>query len=180
MGINLLPKDLTPDPRIQKISRYLRSAATGLAMILVISLIGLVAYFSFNSIALKNSQKAQEILKGNIKALEQTEQSLILVKDRLAKIAEVEKKQNVEKEIASLYDITTIIPPDIVVTESILGKESIEMTYLANNSLSLVKLMSTVATITEYKRIDLLSFSFNSSVGYIVSVKFSNGTVTKK
>lgn len=180
MGINLLPKDLTPDPKILKISNYLKTGITIAAILLVLSLLGVVGYFTINNISIKNSVTKQEDLKTNIKALEQTEQGLILVKDRLSKITEIDKKANVEKEIESLYNITTIIPPEIVVTESVLGKETIEMTYSASNSLSLVKLMSVVATVKEYKRIDLLGFSYNSTVGYIVSVRFSNGTVTKK
>jgi hypothetical protein len=180
MGINLLPKDLTPDPKILKISGYLKTVVTIAGFILVASLVGLVAYFSINSITIKNSITNQEKLKVNIKAMEQTEQGLILVKDRLAKINEAGKKPSVENEIDSLHAISIIIPADIIVTESVLGKESVEMTYLANNSLSLVKLMATVATVQEYKRIDLLNFSFNSTVGYVVSVKFSNGTVIKK
>src|SRR4030042_2652884 len=97
-AINLLPKDLLPSAGLIKTAKLLKNLLTLGFGIFTIVLVGLVAFFVLNSISLRSSTARQEELKNSIKALEQTEQGLVLVKDRLTKVKEVLAKDSGAEE----------------------------------------------------------------------------------
>jgi hypothetical protein len=171
-SINLLPKDLLPDPSVMKFSKLLRSLVTiGLALFVVVA-VGLGAYFIVNSVTLQNSLKNQNTLKESIKALEETEQGLVLVKDRLQKVKNVYTKPSIIKEVEGLSSILSSIPDRVVLTEAVLGNGTIDTSFTVENSTILTQLMANIIINENYQRIDLLSFSFNPSMGYITSFSF--------
>ncbi len=173
-SINLLPKDLLPDPSILKLSKLLKSLVTiGLTLFVIVAALA-TAYFIFNSVSLKSSQQNQAKLETSIKSLQETEQGLFLVKDRLGKVKEVYGKPSVSKEVNGLSSILSTVPPEATLTEAVLGKGTTDTTFMVKNSTLLTQLMAGIITKTEYTRIDLLSFSFNPTLGYIVSLGFAS------
>ena len=173
-AINLLPTDFLLNPSVLKLAKLLRSVVTLSLAIFVIAGAGLIAYFLINSMTLNVSLKNQEALKSSIKSLEQTEQGLFLVKDRLGKAQEIFAEPSVKVDIDALGKMLTSLPSDATLTQADFNKSSLETTFSVNNSLTLVKLMAGVVSQTIYSRVELLSFSFNPAAGYIASLSFSN------
>ena len=145
----------------------------GLALFVIIAGI-LAAYFVINSTSLQNSIKNQNTLKESIKSLEETEQGLILVVDRLSKVKEINSKPSVLRELENLSSVLAAIPTETTITEAVLNKGATDATFMVGNSTILTQLMASLIIRTEYQRIDLLSFSFNPSLGYIVSLGFAS------
>ena len=170
--INLLPKDLLPSARLIKAAKLLKNILTLGFGIFTIALIGLVAFFALNSITLRSSTARQDELKTSIKALEQTEQGLVLVKDRLSKVKEVLAKDSGAEEVDNLSKISLQITAGVDLTEAVVFKDELSTTFIVSDASVLTKFMAQIIASGDYKRIDLNSFSFNPNVGYLVSMAF--------
>lgn len=173
-SINLLPTALLPNPSVLKLSKLLKTLVTLFLVLFVIVAAGVSGYFLINSYTLDASLKNQEALKKSVQSLEQTEQRLFLVKDRVAKVKEIYANPSVKPDVEALSKILTVIPTDASLTEADMDKNSLDTTFMVNNSLSLTQLMANLITQNTYSRVDLLSFSFNPKLGYIVSLSFIN------
>jgi len=172
MAINLLPKDLLPSAGLIKTAKLLKNLLTLGFGIFTIALVGLVAFFTLNSISLRSSSARQEELKTSIKALEQTEQGLVLVKDRLAKVKEVLGKDSGAEEIDNLAKVSSLTTAGVDLTEAVVFKDELDTTFNVSDASLLTSFMAQIIATGTYKRIDLNSFSFNPSVGYLISLAF--------
>jgi hypothetical protein len=173
-AINLLSTDLAPSSGIAKTAKLLRTVLTVAFAIFVISVFGLVAFFSVNALVLRSSSIRQEELKSSIQNFEQTEQGLVLVKDRLVKVKEVTAKENADNEISALSKIFASVPPGVSLAEAVIAKDELDTTFVVADSGALTQFMAGLIANEDFSRIELLSFSFNPSVGYLVSVGFSS------
>ena len=88
-NINLLPTELKPKGQILKASKLLKKVSLVALLVFIVFAVLVFGSLIFLSTSIKSSQSNQEDLKSKVKALEQTEQRLVLVKDRLKKIAKV-------------------------------------------------------------------------------------------
>lgn len=170
--INLLPKDLLPNAAALKTATLIKNLITLALAVFVISVIGLVAYFFLNSLSIKNSSQKQDQLKTSIKSLEQTEQGLVLVKDRLAFLEQIDVKDSGKEETANLAKIYSLIPAGASMSEAVVSKDSLDTTFIAPDTSTLSRLMASVVSATDYERVELLSFSFNPNVGFLTSLSF--------
>ena len=173
-AINLLPTELLPSASLLKTARLLKTVLTVGFGIFVVVVLGLVGFFSVNALSLRSSNAKQEELKNSIKSFEQTEQGLVLVKDRLAKVKEVGAKENADNEIEALSGLFGKIPPGVSLTEAVISKDELDSTFVVGDSSVLGQFMAGLITTEGFNKIELLSFSFNPSVGYLVSVAFSS------
>ena len=173
-AINLLPTELLPSAGFVRTAKLLKTVLTVGFGIFVVAVLGLVGFFFVNSLALRSSNARQEELKNSIKSFEQTEQGLVLVKDRLAKVKEVEGKENAEGEIDALSRIFSGVPAGVSLTEAVVSKDQLDATFVVANSSSLTQFMAGLIANQDFSRIELLSFSFNPNLGYLVSVGFSS------
>jgi len=92
--------------------------------------------------SLSGTKQRQESLKTSIKALEQTEQRLVLVKDRLDKAESVISLANTSEEELALQQILSLIPDGVVFLKSSLSTEAIEVEVRAQDSITLSRLLS--------------------------------------
>lgn len=171
-AINLLPTELLPTAGLLRTARLLRTVLTVGFGIFVVAALGLVAFFSVNALSLRSSNARQEELTNSIKSFEQTEQGLVLVKDRLTKVNEVEGKENADNEIDSLSALFGKVPSGVSLTQAVISKDELDTTFVIGNSSVLGQFMANLIATEGFTKIDLLSFSFNPSVGYLVSVGF--------
>ena len=172
MAINLLPKDLIPGAGFIKSAGILRRLVTlGFAVFVIIAM-GIVGFFIFNSLSIRNSDNKQSELKNSIKSLEQTEQGMVLVKDRIGKVQQVNALPSSAEESANLSTIFSQASGLGTLTEAIIEKEKLDTTFSVSSSSALTQLLATIVTGENYKRVELMSFSFNPNVGYLVSLAF--------
>ena len=169
MPINLLPTDLSPKGPVVKIAALVRSVAVISFSLLLITGLGISAFFIVNSLQIKNLNSANEELKGSIKSLEVTEQGLVLVRDRLGKVKQVLAQDSGADETAGLSKFITQVPQGVEMQEAIISKDGVETTFLATASTSLVQLMAGIISQESFKSVELVSFSFNPNAGYVAS-----------
>ncbi len=173
-SINLLPVDLAPTGSIAKIANTLRKVNVLLIIVFftggaIIGAILLVTSIQIRQVSLSNNK-----LTTNIKSLEKTEQRLVLAKDRIDKAGTILKKNFVSNEVQNLQGFYSQLPEDVVVGEVEVSEKGTDISILTTNSLSLSRLLATVVSLSIYKRVELISFNYNPSLGFISGLHLSS------
>ncbi|MFZ5932504.1 MAG: hypothetical protein ACOYT7_00230 [Patescibacteria group bacterium] len=174
MAINLLPTDLSPKGPIVKIATLLKNLAIVSFLTFFLAVLGMAAFFVLNSLTINSLSSRSEELKVSIKSLEATEQRLILVKDRLTKAKQVLGVESGLDEVDGLGKIVSGLSADVSLSEAIVAKDSLDTTFVASSSQGLTQLMAQVISQDAFKKVELVSFSFNPNAGYVPSFVFSN------
>lgn len=173
-AINLLPTDLSPKSSIARTSQTIKSVSIVALVIVVISTIGLIGYFAFISFQLNSSNAKQEQLKTNIRSLEQTEQSLVLTRDRIVNARKVLGKETTAEALEDLSSLFISLPPGIEIREAQVLSSKTELSLVAKSSSVLAQSLVLILASDYYKNIKLSSFAFNANVGYVLSLVFTN------
>jgi len=173
-AINLLPTDLSPKSSVARVSQIIKSVSIVSLVIVVISTVGLIGFFAFISIQLNNSNTKQEQLKTNIQSLEQTEQRLVLTKDRVTNAKKVLGKETTAGALEDLSSLFISLPEGIEIREAQILTSKTELSLVAKSSSVLAQSLALILASDYYESIKLSSFAFNTNVGYVLSLVFMN------
>lgn len=169
MAINLLPTEISPKGPVVRISNLLKNLATIFFAIFLIVGFGMGAYFILNVVTLRSVNTRSEALKTSIMTLEETEQGLVLVKDRLTKARTVLAEESAGEEVGALKAVGSALPTDVILSEAIASKDLLEVTFVATSSQGLSQIMAQIISQENFAKVELVSFSFNPNSGYIPS-----------
>ncbi|MFA6446500.1 MAG: hypothetical protein WCW14_04620, partial [Candidatus Paceibacterota bacterium] len=101
-NLNLLPQNLQISKGLGSILKTTKSLGVILIVVFIVFGLGTGAFFIYSKITLNNVQTNVEQLKSQVKAQEGSEQQLVLLKDRLAKIASLKSTPNATKNITNM------------------------------------------------------------------------------
>ena len=170
--INLLPEELKPSRSVIKFSSGLNKIALlGVTTLLIVLVLAVSVYFFF-SYMLSTSYKNQESLHGQIKAMEKTEQRLVLLKDRMAKIAVVYKEPKANDEVERLDSLTPMFPQGILVEGVSMEENDLKVAVSSPVLDNISKYIASVVTSGKFKKINLVSLAFDPGKGYVVELSF--------
>lgn len=172
-AINLLPTDLSPKSSIARASQIIKNASIVGLVLVIVSAVGIIAYLTINSFQIRNSNAQQDQLKAGIKSLEQTEQRLVLTKDRLKYAEEVKGKETAVGALEDLSILVSRLPEGANIRETQISATKTELSLLAESSSVLTQVLAYLVTTDYYEKVKLTSFAFNISSGYVVGVEFS-------
>ncbi|MBU0572255.1 hypothetical protein KKH23_01125 [Patescibacteria group bacterium] len=172
-AINLLPTDLSPKSSIAKASQIIKNASIVGLVLVIVSAVGIIAFLVITSFQIRNSNIQQDQLKAGIKSLEQTEQRLVLTKDRLKYASEVLGKETAVGAIEDLDLLFSTLPEEVEIREAQVAAAKTEISIVAKSSSGLTKTLASLLATDYYENIKLTSFAFNINAGYIVSVSLS-------
>lgn len=169
--INLLPVDLSPKSGLNKIAAYLKQISI-YAMIVFLAL-GMIAggFFIIMASQARNLENKQEALKVQLESLGQSEQSFVLVKDRLAKSKQVLGQTKSAETLASVDSLIAKMPAGVTVSEAEVSSDKTEINFLARSSTELPAILGTALVQTDFTKIILKSINFNPSSGYLVTLE---------
>jgi Tfp pilus assembly protein PilN len=172
-AINLLPTDLSPKSSIARVSKIIKNASIVGLVLVIVSAVGIIAFLTVTSFQIRNSNTQQDQLKAGIKSLEQTEQRLVLTKDRLKYAEEVLGKETAVGAIEDLSLLFSSLPEEVNIREAQISATKTELSLVARNSSALTQVLASLVATNYYENIKLTSFAFNINSGYIVSVSLS-------
>ena len=172
MAVNLLPKELKPKRYIVKISKILTNVALIALLVFVISAVVVTGVFFVVSSRLSSSQEKHEELSTQIKALQETEQKIVLIKDRLEKINTMRSKASASDNIDILDDVIKISEGTAIINGASLSDVNANVQVVVDSSLNLTKFLSGVFMSGGFKKIEMLSFEFKKEEGYTVEFSF--------
>ncbi len=170
--INLLPEELKPKSSYIKLSSFLKKFALLGVIILLFFLSASLGVGIFLDKRISVSLKNQESLKNKIKALEKTEQRIVLVKDRLEKIKSLKSKSNANDELDRLNVLSKLFPEGTNVKEVNINVDELSISVLADNLDDIALYLANVITSKEFNKVILKSLEFNLKEGYSVKLVF--------
>lgn len=174
MPINLLPTELAPGRPLARLAKALKNIAVAGIIVFLISVAGLIAFFIFLSTQLNSAIARQEQLKTEIKSLEQTEQRLVLVRDRLKHTREILASGNATENLEHLEGIFLGLPESVQVSEMQVFEDKVELAISASSSFGISQILAGLLGGQVYERVVLVSLSFNPTIGYLVNLELSN------
>ena len=168
-AINLLPTEISPKGPVAKISNLIKNFAVISFVLFLLTALGMLAVFVLNSVQIRSLNESSEALKTSIESLETTEQSLVLVRDRLTKVKLVLADKSGGDEAEGLGTVTSGLPASVALTEAVISKDVLDTTFVATDSQGLTALMARIISQEAISKVDLVSFSFNTNAGNIPS-----------
>lgn len=170
--INLLPQELKPRGSILKLSKNLKNIALlALVTLLLFVTLSLGAYFILDN-RTSASTTNQEDLKQQIKALQQTEQRLVLIKDRLGKINSISKGPRANDEVERLNIVSTLFPENTYVEAVELGVKNAAVVISSDTLDNIAAYLASVVSSGEYVQINLAFLEYDPKQGYVVGLVF--------
>ncbi len=172
--INLLPQELKPKGYILKLSKTLNKLALISIAVLLASALVILGSFIFFSQQTKASIKKQESLRSEIKALEATEQKLVLVKDRIQKIDNVLNLENATDEVKVLKKVTEILPEGVSLNNISVSDGSVSLEVASASLSGIGQFFVALVGSQGFQKVAVTGFSYKPELGYIVSLNFIN------
>jgi len=173
-AINLLPTDLSPKSSVARVSQVIKNIGIVALVVVVISALGLIGFFTYISFQLRSSTSNQEQLKANIQSLEQTEQRLVLTRDRLNNAKKVLANETAAGALEDIASLFSVLPAGVQIREADISASKTEMSLVANSSSGLAQTLASILATDYYENIKLSSFAFNSNVGYVLTLVLTN------
>ena len=173
-NINLLPTDLGPDKAVADMSVKIKRTATLLAAFLVVLITLAVGSVVLITNRAKESIQTQQELKASIKALEATEQKLILIKDRVDKSSQVFAADNATEHVEELEGLFDSLPPGVTIDRSEIFPGKSEVVFSAESSVLVVDLFEILKSSGKFRFVELLSLDYSQSEGYKIAFVLIN------
>ena len=169
-AINLLPKDLIPKKSILKLSGTIkRISMIGYSLLLVTVVVGIGVVIMLSR-QINLSKSRQEGLIAKITSYEQTEQQLVLIKDRLNKADKVLTTNSALPEIEVFSQLLQLFPGGVSLDQTGITSNGTQINLAVQSSSALVELFASLLSSKLYQSVELNSFSYDSLNGYRISL----------
>lgn len=176
MDINLLPQELKPNKTVLKTAKQLSKTTWIISAILSLVLLAVGGVYYYYSKKTQDSVTKQTELRSKIRALEDTEQRLVLIKDRIGKIIKINSNGTIAEETGVVEKVLAVLPEDAVIGNIAIDRDLVRLSVSTTNLTSAGKYISTVTNIPGVKYVNLISFDFSPNNGYTVDINFIPGT----
>lgn len=169
--LNLLPPELAVSKSLSGFLKTLRALGViGIAGFLVFG-IGLAAFFIVSTISLNGANANITKLTNQISAQQKSEQQIILVKDRVAKIASIQGLPSSLPNLAAIDPYLTSLQETGSINEMAIGPSSINLSINLKTYTDLSAFLESLQSSDTFGSVTLTSFSFNPTSGYSVEIE---------
>jgi len=170
--LNLLPSDLKANKDVAKTARNLSKITFAIGFLFVVAAaVGGAALFLFTQQATRLSEN-QQTLRENVSALEDTEQSLILVRDRIQRVQNILSSRGSYESVKKSDDIIANLAENAEFESLEVRSDLSKLTIILKDSDALSNLITELDDTTKYKNITIEDLSFSALLGYQLTVTF--------
>lgn len=168
--LNLLPQELAVGTNIRGVIKTLRALGViGVAAFLVFG-IGVGIFFITSTISLNGLNTNITKLTSQVSALQKSEQQVILLKDRIAKIAAVKKLPNALSSQKLIEPFLNNLSSTVSVKEMAISPTAIDLSVNLQTNSDLSTFITSLQSSDVFKSVKLTSFSLNPAVGYSLEI----------
>jgi len=163
--VNLLPSELAPKKSIVDIAKKLKKISTVGFIVFVVYVLSTVGILFIFSNRLNKLVQEENELKTSIKALEQTEQRLVLIKDRLDKASYA---YSLPSSWGNLFDFKALVsefPEGISWDKVSIKPKDLEFSVTTPNSISMSRLIEGLVKNELYTKVVLKGLNYDSFSG---------------
>jgi hypothetical protein len=171
--LNLLPSDYAITGPVEIILKIIRPLNVTLLALFLVTALGMSGFFVFSSISLNNLNKANENLVKQIEVLQPERQQIVLLKDRLGKIAKVLALPSASKNLNSIVPLITTFGEKQNIKELDLDSQSTALTLDFKSNSDFDNFIKNLSSMSDFSSITLDSFGYNSISGYSVRFLFA-------
>jgi len=164
--INLLPIDLTPKKSILRLAGALTKLSYMGIAIFIISVLTISGLYIINLTKINSIKKEEEVLINSVREYEQTEQQVVLAKDRMGKIDQIWEKNTAQNHIDVFQKLLSSITGGVTLKSIEITGSKTTISIDTNSSSSVSSFLGTLVSSNLYKSIQLTNFSFNPNYGY--------------
>lgn len=168
--INLLPQQQTNTKVASRAKKY--GTYASLFLITLSLIYGTIYGFFYLSGTISSS--STDKLENDIKALQSTEQKMVLIRDRLSKASSILATASANDESLSFTGINATLPEGIVIQNSKLSPSEFTLSVKADSSQQIGEFIRSLVNSKKYAQIDLISMTFNAKDRYFVEIKIKN------
>ena len=174
--INLIPSDLVVPAKVKSLVNLFNKINLILVVVLFFVLFIFVGLYLYLSTEFNNVNLSVNDLKTEISFLEQNEQKLILIKDRLVKIRKVQTLASINESLLTFKNLESslIDLSDFELGEILVNSSKVEVSVKTTNLKSLSYFFDQIDIIKNFKNISLVNLSFNTIKGFVASLVLSN------
>ena len=167
--INLIPSEMAVPPKTIKVGKLIYKIATIGSIILVMIVTLSISAFIYFKFELGKINSNNDDLKSQILVLEQSDQKLILTKNRLAKIEVIKSMPSIKDDLIKFNDVTTLLStiPETELIDVSIQPSKTQFSVNSKNSSSFAEFLEPISKLTKYKNVILSSFNFNQNSGII-------------
>lgn len=147
----------------------------------VISIIAFIVFalvcggiFILDKITLTTTMARVNGLKMEVEAQETSEQQLVLLKDRLAKIATFRKTPNASKNISGVDTLFANQSPNTIMNQAGISSTKVDISLVIKTNEDLTAFLNTIKGTKLFSSVDLSTLSFSPLGGYSVAVSLGN------
>jgi hypothetical protein len=170
--LNLLPQEFLVSKSLNSVLKTVRAMNVILSVAFIIFALGVGGYFLISRNTLNSTESKVDQLKTQVLAQESSEQQLILLKDRLAKISTVGSSQGTLKSIDNVDALLNGLSTNTSIEQMDAGSSKIDLSVIIKSNADLTKFMGNVADTNSFKSITLTSFGYSPLTGYALGLSF--------
>jgi hypothetical protein len=174
VNLNLLPPELAVSKSLGKFLKTVRALGViGIAAFLVFG-VGIGVFFIVSTISLNGINANIKVLKNQVSAQQKSEQQIILLKDRIAKIAYLQSLPSSLQSLAVIQPFLSGLSANIKIVQMSVDSKGTTMSVNILSSADLSQFLDLFKSSDAFSNVSLISFSFNQSTGYSIEIRGVN------
>jgi hypothetical protein len=173
VNLNLLPPELAVSKSLGTVLKTIRALSVIAVAAFLVSVTGIVIYFVVGTINLNSLNANINQLKSQVTAQEASEQQIILLKDRIAKIEQAKAAPSALSTATKVDSFLANISAGSVINQFDADPAKADITLNLKSNADLTEFIQGVSSSTLFGSIDLSSFGFNPATGYLVGLSMS-------
>jgi Tfp pilus assembly protein PilN len=173
VNLNLLPPELAVSKSLGKVLKTLRALGVISIVVFLVFAVGLGILFIISTISLSSLNNSISQHESQISAQEASEQQIIILKDRIAKISQAKSTPSALKTVTNFDTVLANLSPDSTISQfnADSSKVSVSMGFKSNSDLT--AFLQAVTTSKFFKSVILSSFGYGPTQGYSVGISLS-------
>lgn len=170
VNLNLLPQELAVGGDLSRVLKGVRALSVIALAAFILFVVGAGAFFLISSAQLNSLNAANDQLSVQIKNEESTEQKLVLLKDRAAKVKQAYAVASVTKSVDVVIPLFSTLPPGATLNEINIDPNKITASILFKSTADVTNFFEQLRASSSFSLATLTSFGFNPATGYLVSI----------
>jgi hypothetical protein len=168
--LNLLPPELSVSKSLGNLLKTVRALGViGIAAFLVFA-IGIGAYFIFSTYSLNTDNANLTKLKSQVAAQQQSEQQIVLLKDRVDKIATILKPANSLSNLTAVEPVLSVLSDTASINQMAINSTLVDISVTLQTNSDLSSYLKAFESSDAFEKLNLTSFNLSPKNGYSVEI----------
>ena len=169
--LNLLPPELAISKNLGSVLKTVRALGViGIAAFLVFGL-GVGVFFIISTISLGNTNANIKKLETQVSSQQKSEQQIILLKNRIAKIASIQALPSSLQSLTVIKPFLSGLSADTSVNQMSVDSKGTTLSVNFRNITDLSQFLGSFRSSNAFSSVNLTSFSFNPTTGYSLEIR---------